>query len=274
MKGKMILVTFLVLAFSFSGLLAAPLSPEEITDLFSQAKSLFRDANSLLEKDPASAKELYRKSALFFERIVHEGNTRNGKIFYDIGNARFRLGDVGRAILNYRRARLYMPNDLNLNQNLEYAKSKRVDKVVLKEEAMILRILFFWHFDLSAETKLALFTLFFVAVFVCAGLLLFFRRTGLKVGLFIGMGLAAILLVSLVVDLASDASQSQGVIVADQVIARKGDSDAYSPSFEDPLHSGTEFALAEKRGDWWNIELPDGTRCWIPASDGELIKLE
>ena len=62
-----------------------------------------------------------------------------------------------------------------------------------------------------------------------------------------------------------------GVIIDQEVIGRQGDAESYQPSFEDPRHGGTEFALLEERGAWWQIELPDGRRSWIPARSGELV---
>ena len=49
------------------------------------------------------------------------------------------------------------------------------------------------------------------------------------------------------------------------MIARKGDGDTYEPSFKEPLHAGAEFKLMENRGEWYQVELADGQRCWIPS---------
>ncbi|MBN1410283.1 MAG: hypothetical protein JW969_05525 [Spirochaetales bacterium] len=271
---KLLPLIAMLLVFLCGFVRADSLSREEINDLFSQGKALFREANGLLEKNPASAKDYYHKAALYFERIVKEGQIRNGKIFYDIANAYFRMGDVGRAILNYKRASQYMPNDLNLLQNFEYARSRRVDKIALKEEAMILRILFFWHYDIPTEIKFYIFILFFALIWICAGILLFFKLPFVKIGLIVCIVFSGVFLSSLTVDFISDSMRNQGVIITGEVIARKGDSDAYSPSFQDPLHAGTEFQLIEKRDAWWNVELMDGIQCWIPSRDAELVKID
>jgi hypothetical protein len=62
------------------------------------------------------------------------------------------------------------------------------------------------------------------------------------------------------------------VVVQGEVVARKGDSDAYEPSFREPLHAGTEFALLERRQDWHHVQLADGRRCWIPSASAELVR--
>jgi hypothetical protein len=32
--------------------------------------------------------------------------------------------------------------------------------------------------------------------------------------------------------------------------------------------------LLEDRGEWWQIELPDGRSCWIPEKSSELVRLD
>jgi hypothetical protein len=65
--------------------------------------------------------------------------------------------------------------------------------------------------------------------------------------------------------------EAQGVVVAAETLARKGDGQAYAPSFSAPLHAGLEFSLVEKRGEWLYIELADGRRCWVPVESAEII---
>ena len=46
----------------------------------------------------------------------------------------------------------------------------------------------------------------------------------------------------------------------------------YQRRFEQPLQPGVEFALKERRGDWWNIELPDGNEGWIRKEAASLVQ--
>ena len=116
----------------------AELGETEIADLFSQGKELFRQANEAAANDPAEARELYHKAALRFERITREGGIQNGKLHYNIGNAYFRMNDFGRAILSYRRAEQYIPNDPNLQQNLDYARKRRTDRIEEQQKTKVL----------------------------------------------------------------------------------------------------------------------------------------
>ncbi|MBN2451856.1 MAG: tetratricopeptide repeat protein, partial [Lentisphaeria bacterium] len=129
------------------------LSDGEIADLYSEAKRLFREANEATESRPDEARELFRRAALRFERIAREGNIHNGRLYYNIGNCYFRMEDLGRAILHYRRAEQYSPNDPNLRQNLAYARSKRLDRIDVPERRRVLETVLFFHYDLSQRAR-------------------------------------------------------------------------------------------------------------------------
>ena len=251
---------------------AAPIDQTEILDLFSRGKEFFRQANELEAGDSGRARELYHKAALRFERIAREGGIHNGRLYYNIGNAYFRMQNTGQAILNYRRAELFIPDDANLRQNLEYARSRRIDRVEEKERTKILKTLFFWHYDFAPKTRLLLLVVFSAAFWLVALGKLFWRRAALNWAMVV-FGLIALMSVgSLATDMVADTYDKPGVILAPEVVARKGDSTTYQPSFQDPLHAGTEFYLREPRRDWWHIELADGRRCWIPATSAKLVK--
>ena len=248
------------------------LTREDIIDLFSQGKEYFRQGNELVATNRDGAVELYTKAIMRFERIAGEGGIHNGKLYYNIGNAYFRMGDIGRAILNYCRAERLIPHDENVRQNLSFAREKRLDKIEEKEETRVLKTLFFWHYDTPAKMRLTLFAMLFALVWICASIRLFFKRPFLGWAQVIAALLAALFLGSLVVESITGSRSVKGVILAEEVIARKGDGLTYQPSYKEPLHSGTEFRLIEERGSWLQIELSDGRRSWVPQRCAALVK--
>ena len=264
------LVLVLLAALTPTALLAA-MSDSELRSVFAEGNQLFREANELSSQSPVAAEDLYRRAALRFERLVNEGSIQNGKLFYNIGNAYFRTNDIGRAILNYRKAGQYIPNDLNLQQNLNHARLTRLDGFEETQEAKVLRTLLFWHYDFSTRLRSILFAVFSLVFWAAVSIRLF--RSGwaprwlLAVS---GVG-GALFLGSLLVETYEKAGEVTGVVVSRQVIARKGDGESYEPSFKDPLHAGTEFRVMENRGDWHQIELPDGRQSWIPSRNAGLV---
>jgi len=241
-------------------------------ELYSQGTDFFRQAVEISESDPVAARELYTKAVLRFQRLVEEGGVRNGKLFYNMGNIHFLLDDIGRAVLNYRRAELYTPNDPNLAKNLAYARSMRQDKIKIKDESKIVQTLFFFHYDIGTRTRLSLLGISYVLFWVFAGVKIFSKRPYTTWTLTISLLFSLLFGISLYVEHRQANTRLEGVILDHEVIARQGDAESYQPSYEDPLHAGTEFILLEERDSWWQVELPDGRTCWIPAKSSELVR--
>ncbi len=253
---------------------AMPPDPAELDATLSEANSLFEQANAQVSAAPDAAKELYKKAILRYERLAQEGGVRNGKLYYNLGNAYFLSGDIGRAMLNYLRARQYIPNDSNLLQNLAYVRNQRADAIQEPERARVLQTIFFWHYDLSAKTRMCTFIVFFMLLWTAAALRLFIRRTALHYAIGITAVFSLLFFCSLAAEAVSQLKDATGVIMPDETVARMGNGESYQPAFKEPLHAGTEFQLEEVRGDWHRIELRDGRSCWIPASAAELVRPE
>jgi len=263
------LILAAVAAASSSAL--ARLSDREIASHLSQGDQLFRRAMELDRTDPDAAKAYYQEAILHYEAIVKDGGVRNGKLYYNIGNAYFRLGDAGRAILNYKRSELFMQNDQNLRQNLDYARNRRADRIELRQKEKVLTTLFFIHYDIPSRMKLVVFAISFGALWISAAARLFLRRGWLKLILIVSAVVSGVFLASLIVDSASFARTPEGVVTAQEVVGRMGDAETYQPSFKEPLHAGAEFKLLEKRPGWWHVELENGDRTWIPDGSAELV---
>ena len=253
--------------------LRAAMSDSEIRSVFAEGNQLFREANELSTQNPVAAEDLYRRSALRFERLVNEGGIQNGKLFYNIANAYYRTNDIGRAILNYRKAEQYIPNDLNLLQNLNHARQTRLDSFEETQEAKVLRTLLFWHYDFSTRLRSIVFAVFSLVFWAAISVRLFRSEWAPRWLLTVSGIVGALFLGSLLVETYEKSGEVTGVVVSQQVVARKGDGESYEPSFKDPLHAGTEFRVLENRGDWHQIELPDGRQCWIPSRNAELVDL-
>ena len=264
-------VSALSLALAAAPARCARLGDEELRGHLEEAERGFRRGMELDASDPDSARAFYERAILHFERIAKEGGVRSGPLFYDTGNAYFRVGNVGRAILNYKRAALFMANDQNLRQNLEYARNRRADRIEAKQREQVYRTLFFIHYDIPSRVRLIAFAASFAALWIAAAVRLLIRAGALRIVIAIAAAASAIFAASLVVDAVSLRRTPEGVITAGEVTGRMGDSETYQPSFKEPLHAGTEFRLVERRAGWWLVELENGERAWIPDGAAELV---
>jgi hypothetical protein len=62
----------------------------------------------------------YAGAAARYEQLLDDG-WRAPELFYNLGNAYWRQGDAGRAVLNYRRAQQLAPRDADIRHNLDHA---------------------------------------------------------------------------------------------------------------------------------------------------------
>jgi len=249
----------------------AELPREQLYGLLNEANTAFQQANAAVDR-PDVAPQLYDKAILLYEKIIDQGKVQNAGLYYNLANACLLKDDVGRAILNYRRAARLDSADVNIQKNLAFARSRRVDTVEVGAEKRVLETLFFWHYDFSLRTKALLACLFFgmlcaiVTVIVWRG-----RGSATVVAAVLAGVLFLCLFTSGLLQARREAGARYGVIVAAEVVARQGDGPNYPPSFKDPLHAGLEFTLVEQRPGWLHIELADGADAWIPADSAGLV---
>jgi tetratricopeptide (TPR) repeat protein len=246
----------------------------EIESAFSQAIAAFEAGNRLIATDEAAAQAEYEKATLRLEQIIREGGVENGKLYYNLGNVWFQRGDLGRAIVNYLRAEQYMPNNINLQQNLAYVRQQRKDAFEQTESRKVLNTLFFWHYDVPSGIRLRIFTVAFLAFWCFAATRLFYKHGAINGGLAVTGVLAGLLFVSLTIEARSHRAHPTGVVIAQESVARKGDGETYQPSFSESLHAGTEFTVLEDRGEWLHASLPDERTCWLPRRDVALVSVD
>jgi hypothetical protein len=249
----------------------AAMPTEQVYSLFNQANQFFREANATTD-NPEQAQKLYEKAILNYEKIINDAGIKNPKLYYNLGNAYFLKEDIGRAILNYRRAENLDKADTNIQKNLAFARSRRIDKVEVKTEERILETLFFWHYDFSVKTKFLLTCICLAIVCISVTATLWRGKSAsLVITATICFLLTVSFLASVIVETRSQANTIRGVITNQQVVARQGDGPNYPESFTEPLHAGTEFDLLERRPGWFHIMLSDDSEGWIPDNAAELI---
>ena len=121
------------------------------------ALEAFDRGSALLTSAPDESTAAFREARDKFQAAVDAG-IENGQLYYNLGNTHLRLGEIGRAIANYRRAERLTPGDGRLKANLRFARSLRRDHIVTSGERALLQTVFFWHYflPLRARTTAAL----------------------------------------------------------------------------------------------------------------------
>ncbi len=239
------------------------------------AESLFLQANDLFQKGISAPEpgrtERIKQAAQVYERVLAERGIRNGYLYYNLGNCYVHLGRMGKAIVNYRRAEKLVPNYSDLRNNLKSALARRKDNIQKAQMRSIARTLFFWHYLMSLHAKIVVFAILFSMIWIVLLVRLFLDRPFLRWGSVVCIFFAAVFGVSAALNVYADNSIRFGVIVVESTTPRKGPGESYSPTFKEALHEGTEFHVRDRQAQWLQVELDNGSVCWLKARDAELI---
>ena len=84
----------------------------------------------------------YQKAAEVYEDLIAEGYS-GAELLYNLGNAWYRAGDRGKAILNYERALRLQPGDQATLDNLALVREELTDEVIELEPFFLYR---WWRF--------------------------------------------------------------------------------------------------------------------------------
>ncbi|MCP3905879.1 MAG: hypothetical protein GY715_19825 [Planctomycetes bacterium] len=249
---------------------AAALTDVQREQLLGEAATAYDRGIEQRRRDPAGAKESFRAAALRFEQVADDGVV-NGHLQYNLGNAWLQAGELGRAILHYRRAEKLIPGDHALTRNLAYARSLRRNRIAPSGERALGAALLSWHESTGLAGRYVGFVVVFAVVWL--GLLAHVFRPSAPLRWITGVAAVAALALgaSVAADVLHDEDASAGVILVDDVIARKGNGDGFEPQFEEPLHQGVEFAVVGRRPEWLHIELPDRSTGWIRDEQAGLV---
>jgi hypothetical protein len=241
------------------------LSPERKRDIVRDALKAFDGAVAIAQDDHTRAKQLFRQAAAAFESLVTDG-ARSVALEYNLGNTYFRLGELGRAILHYRRARQLEPSDAKLTANLRYARNRVEPSITASGEQRLLRRLLFWHYNTSLRTR---FWFIVIASLVgWVGLAIWLHRRSNALALLSGLAIALALAnaASAGWQLHDETHRPPAVVVEGEYVLRLGRGEGYDPAMRQPLGPGVELRVLQQRGDWVEVRLANGQTGWLPAA--------
>ena len=202
---------------------------------------------------------------------IADDGLESAELYYNLGNACFKEGDLAHAILWYERSLKVDPSYGDARFNLEFARSQVQDRIDEVPEFFLKT----WGrkvcWLLPSGVWAALCILFFAATLAMLLLFLLGRGGARKAGFFVGI--ATLLLTLFCLEFAfwqkTDALKHDSAIVTAAVTEVKSSPGSGVSLFV--LHEGTKVKMLETVGDWENIELADGRQGWLRQGSVERI---
>jgi tetratricopeptide (TPR) repeat protein len=249
-------------------------------------ESLFSAGNSAYE---AGA---YADAIDRYQAVAREG-VADADLYYNLGNAYFKTGDLGRSILWYERALRLEPRGDDVRANLGVVRSLIRDQQLVPASKGLRHALLAWHHRLTA-TESAAIACGFYALFTIVALALIFRRTDFMRAFYrraswfsparlfgltmtqdfvVGMALTAALAIvfagSAYTKLTAARERGQSVGVSEEVSVYSGPSGDSTVQFK--IHEGTIVSVRDGRTGWVRVDLPGDLSGWVEEKTVERI---
>lgn len=274
MKNIVLLTLSLLMTVSAFGQDALDVNTSNSETAEASPAEIFSLSNNITKTvgDSAYMREDYISAIQIYETLLQEGEA--AELYYNLGNSYYKSDELAKAILNYERALLLQPGNMDIRTNLEIARSKTVDKVIPTHEIFFVSwfksLINILSVDAWARISIICFLLFLVslALFFFSKVIIW-KKTGFITG---------ILFLLFVVFTNIFATQQKkrllnrdnAIILTPSVTVRSTPSESGTSLFL--LHEGKKVKIKDSSmREWKEILLEDGKVGWIPASSIEII---
>ncbi len=230
------------------------------SSVFAQSKVEFTKANN------EYAQGHFKEAIEGYEALVR-AHQWNANLFYDLGNAYFRTGDFGRAILNYERALALDRHHPEAMANLQIARDE--SRALELQSGRLERYL---QFASANQFSVAAAVAFWLGVFGLVTLVFARRRSAT---------LTVLSIISLLICGAAvwatytlehgNNGPALAIVTGNDVQARLATADTANSVLA--LPPGSEIKILSTRGDWMYAALPNNLRGWIQARNAEQVRL-
>lgn len=214
----------------------------------------------------------YQQAATYYRIMLKKGE--NAKLYYNLGNSEYRLGNITNAIIAYERALRLAPGDADTRYNLQFLRSKTIDKIVPVEELFFMT----WYhsvqnwFAIDTWATIAVLSLIFALVLMLC--YLFGSRMLLrKVGFY-----SSFVLLCLFAFCSLTAFQRKqrlmehdtAIVLTPALNVKATPDNTASDAFV--IHEGTRVNITDRSmNNWFGISLDDGREGWLKKKDVEVI---
>lgn len=259
------------LATLLIALIAGASDRDRAQSLLESADARFKTALEERENASAMAPESFLDAARTYESIANIG-FNNPDLWLSAGNAYLLGGDVGRAVLSFRRADLLRPSDRGVKAGLADARERVQISIGQTTSSRAAQAATFWRRFIPAPIMIGLFVVMYLGAWTVA-IINAVRPATVPRSAGMALGLASALIGALVVlEHRTNDGDKSGVVIAEGITARNGPSSSvYEPTFTTPLRPGVELLILETRDAWHKVRLADGRETWLPEHAVERI---
>lgn len=214
----------------------------------------------------------YQEAISFYESVLAAGE-HSFELYYNLGNAYYKLNDIANSIYFFEKAKMINPEDNDLLVNLAFANQMTIDAIAEKENTGISKFFdqLVKQLDLNSWATLAIvFSILFVGSYI---LFLLSNKTIIK-RLAFAVSVTAVLIslsaYGLGLSHQSKEKKDQPAIVFSEVVLKAEPNERAQALFS--LHPGTKLQLVDHLGEWSEVQIADGQTGWVPNTRIKALK--
>jgi tetratricopeptide (TPR) repeat protein len=197
---------------------------------------------------------------------ILQAGYESGNLYYNMGNACYRLNMLGHAVLYYEKALFFIPRDPDLKFNLYYIRKLTKDAVDPPKD-MISGILF-WTGSMTVNELFLLFAVINLLFWCLLIIRLFIKKEWTFYIILILLAVWIITGISWAWETFSDTADDRAVVLPEEINVFSGPDEREKLLFQ--LHAGT-IVVQERKEDNWKLIRLDEKRGWVRHSDIEKI---
>ena len=214
----------------------------------------------------------YEKAVEDYNAIL-DGGEYSMKLYYNLANAYFKMGNIGKSILYYNKALRIAPSQEDIRHNLALAEAQTKDRIAVIPEFFLNRWLRTVRNSMSCAAWSVL-SLVWFGVLLAFGVLFLLASNvkWRKVG-FYGALCAFVLFVattSFAVSSRNDILSHNEAVVMGTAISIKSSPDRSATDLF-VLHEGTKVKVLTEVDEWVEVVIADGKKGWTLKSNVEEI---
>lgn len=232
-----------------------------------QNEALFNRATEVYNKGD------YVKAIEYYQQILKNGK-HSGELYFNLGNAHYKLNQVAPSIYYYEKALLLKPEDPEIKNNLGFAQNMRLDAIEQMPKTVMQKLydgtaasLSFDEWATVAVVLIIVFVLGYLAYF-------FFRHSNYKRFAFVtsitSLVLALVVVVFAYLQYEKFKNDDPAIIFSKEVRVLAEPNKRSQEVFT--LHEGTKVNVVDYLEDWQKIKIADGQTGWLPSVNLKLLK--
>lgn len=229
---------------------------------FAQNTVLFEEGNALYNQGK------YEEAVEKYEAVL-ESKQYSAALYFNLGNAHYKLNSIAPSIYYYEKALQVSPNDKEIQRNIGFARNMTIDaidkvpevgfsrifnniinaassdlwsKIAVGGVLLFVVLFLFYHFALATTQKRIAFVVSLLSLFLAGfSVIMAFQKENLE------------------------KNNNPAIVFAQESLVKADPNVSSEELFR--LHEGTKVQILETYNAWHKIEISDKTIGWIPVAD-------